>query len=91
MGSGSWNLIAWTKPIEVVRANVLEEGAIVSDFNGFDGSSRFKFESGRVWQQAEYKYSYHYAFRPRAIVVDGVNGVELQVEGMSEKVRVQPA
>jgi len=37
------------EPIEVVRINILEDGVIVSDFNGFDGSSRFAFESGRVW------------------------------------------
>jgi hypothetical protein len=77
------------EPIEVVRANVLEDGVIVSDFNGFHGRSRFKFASGRVWEQAEYKYSYHYAYRPHAIVVDGINGTELQVEGMGEKVRVR--
>ena len=77
------------EPIEVVRVNVLEEGAIVSDFNGFDGSSRFEFQSGRIWEQAEYKYGYHYAYRPQAIVIDGVDGVVLQVEGMNEPVRVR--
>ena len=77
------------EPIEVVRANVVEEGAIVSDFNGFDGSSRFQFENGRVWEQAEYKYSYHYAYRPQAIIVDGLDGLVLQVEGMNELVRVR--
>ena len=41
------------EPIEVVRANVLEDGAIVSDFNGFDDSSRFEFESGRVWEPSD--------------------------------------
>jgi hypothetical protein len=79
------------EPIEVIRVNVLEEGAITSDFKGFEGSSLFKFQSGRVWEQAEYKYSYHYAHRPQAIVVDGVNGTVLQVEGMSESVRVRRA
>ncbi len=79
------------EPIEVVRVNVLEEGAITSDFNGFDGRSEFEFESGRIWKQAEYKYSYHYAYRPRALVVDGVDGIILQVDGMSDSVRVQRA
>jgi hypothetical protein len=77
--------------IEVVRANVLEEGTIVSDFNGFDGESRFEFASGRVWAQAEYKYCYHYAYRPHAMVVDGVDGTVLHVEGMNETVRVRRA
>ena len=79
------------EPIEVVRATVLDEGAIISDFDGFNGHSRFRFESGRVWEQAEYKYSYHYAYRPHAIVVDGVNAVMLHVEGMNEGVRVRRA
>lgn len=78
------------EPIEVVRVNIIEEGTIVSNFNGFDGSSRFEFQSGRVWQQAEYRYSYHYAYRPQALVVDGVNGTVLHVEGMSEQVGVRP-
>ena len=77
------------EPIEVVRASVVEEGAIISEFNGFDGSSRFHFESGRIWEQAEYKYSYHYAYRPHAIVVDWVDGIMLHVDGMNESVRVR--
>jgi hypothetical protein len=77
------------EPIEVVKATILEEGAIISDFNGFDGNSRFQFESGHVWEQAEYKYSYHYAYRPRAIIVDGIDGVVLHVEGMNDCVRVK--
>jgi hypothetical protein len=79
------------EPIEVVRVHILEEGAIVSEFDGFDGNSRFEFENGRVWEQAEYKYSYHYAHRPHAMVINGVNGVVLHVDGMSEHVQVRPA
>ena len=76
-------------PIEVVRANLLDEGTITSDFKGFDGNARFAFNSGHVWRQAEYKYCYHYAHRPTAMVVDGVNGIVLHVEGMSETVQVR--
>jgi hypothetical protein len=77
------------EPIEVVRVNVLEDGIIISDFSGFDGSSRFEFNSGQVWEQAEYKYSYHYAYQPQAFIVDGNEGVTLHVEGMSAHVRVR--
>jgi hypothetical protein len=38
------------EPIEVVKATVIEEGAIVSDFDGFDGSARFEFENGHIWE-----------------------------------------
>ncbi len=77
------------EPIEVVRVPVLEEGTIVSDFDGFDGNRRFEFQSGRIWEQAECKYRYHYATRPAALVVEGVDGVLLYVEGMDEGVRVR--
>jgi hypothetical protein len=42
------------EPIEVVRENILEDGVIISEFNGFDRSSRFAFASGCVWEQTEY-------------------------------------
>jgi len=74
--------------VPVTEVNCLEEGVIVSDFKGFEGKSVFQFENGNVWQQAEYKYNYHYAYRPDATVVDGINGPELHVEGMDETVRV---
>lgn len=77
------------EPVEVTQVNLLEDGTIVSDFKGFDGNSRFEFQNGHVWEQAEYKYSYHYSYRPHAIVVDGVNGITLHVDGMSDSVRVR--
>jgi hypothetical protein len=77
------------EPIEVVRVNVLEDGIIVSDFGGFDGNSQFEFDNGHVWKQAEYKYSYHYAYRPHAIIIDGIGGVTLHVEDMTDEVLVR--
>jgi hypothetical protein len=79
------------QPIEVVSVNILEEGTIISDFKGFDRSSRFQFQNGREWIQAEYKYNYYYAYRPHAIVVDGINGTALYVDGMNDSVRVKRA
>ena len=77
------------EPIEVVRVSVLEEGVIVSDFRGFSGDSTFEFQNGRIWKQAKYKYNYHYAYRPCAVVVDGINGSAIHIDGMSESVRVR--
>lgn len=79
------------EPIEVVRAQIVEDGTITSDFSGFSGSSVFIFSNGHKWAQAEYKYLYHYSYRPAAFVVDGINGLELHVEGMTEGVRVRRA
>ena len=77
------------EPIAVVRVSIVEEGTIVSEFNGFSDEARFEFESGRVWVPAEYKYHYHYAHRPHGIIVSGINGSQLSVEGMNETLRVQ--
>lgn len=76
-------------PIEVVGVNIIWEGQIVSDFSGFDGSSEFELSNGQVWKQSAYKYAYHYAHRPQAMIIDGMNGVELIVEGMSERTQVR--
>jgi hypothetical protein len=68
----------------------IEEGAIVSDFRGFKNrDTLFKFGNGHVYRQNEYRYAYHYAYRPTAWVIDGRNGVELHVEGMDESVSVK--
>jgi len=77
--------------VVVHQVSVVCEGAIGSDFTGFDGESRFVFENGQAWEQAEYKYSYHYAYRPRAYVISGSSGTTLFVDGMSEVVRVRRA
>lgn len=69
---------------------VVDEGRIVSDFRGFKNrDTLFKFQNGRIYQQAEYRYAYRYAYRPWAAVVNGPYGLELRVEGMSEAVRVR--
>jgi hypothetical protein len=71
------------------QSDVVCEGVIISDFTGFDGDSEFEFNNGQVWKQAEYKYSYHYAYRPEAVVIDGRHGFTLKVEGMDETVGVR--
>jgi hypothetical protein len=77
------------EPIEVVRASIVAEGAIVSDFKGFNGGAQLEFNDGSVWQQAEHKYDYHYAHRPEAIIVDGKDGIVLSVEDIQDTVTVR--
>ncbi len=77
------------EPIEVVRVSLVEDGPIVSDFHGFNGGATFEFQNGHIWKQAEYKYVYHYAYRPEALVVDGPHGTILYVDGMSDTVPVR--
>jgi hypothetical protein len=78
-----------SETISVARVSLVEDGPIVSDFSGFHRDAVFQFQNGRIWMPAEYKYHYHYAHRPHASVVDGVNGYELGVEGMDVTIRVR--
>ena len=78
-------------PVAVRRVNAVEDGVITSEFDGFSKDAVFTFQSGHSWVPAEYKYVYHYAHRPHATVIDGKNGLELTVEGMSETLRVRRA
>jgi hypothetical protein len=90
--NGKWILevqISGCEPIEVIRVYKLVEGQIVSDFKGFSQNARFQFQNGSIWEQSEYKYNYHYAYRPNAYIVDGINGIILSVDGMSETVKVR--
>jgi hypothetical protein len=87
-GSNRMYIPCMDDEIEVRRVSVLCEGPIVSDFNGFSGDSEFTFQNGQVWQQDRYLYAYHYAYRPSAIVVDGIDGKTLYVEGMSQSAHV---
>lgn len=75
--------------IEVTQATIVTEGAIVSRFTGFHADAEFEFINGQIWKQSEYKYAYHYAYRPEALVIDGMNGLVLNVEGMGQTVRVR--
>ena len=75
--------------IQVVPARVVTEDVIVSDFSGFDGETKVEFQNGEIWQQTEYKYEYHYAYRPEAAVIDGINGTVLYVDGMSSPIAVR--
>lgn len=81
--------IAGCPPVEVVQVNLVYEGRLVSDFKGFFQNAKFQFQNGSVWEQSEYKYNYHYAYNPYAVIVYGINGYELSVDGMSETVRVR--
>jgi hypothetical protein len=75
--------------VEVRQVRIACAGSIVSDFTGFNVDAQFEFQNGQVWVPAEYKYNYHYALRPVAMVVNGVNGYTLHVEQMSQPLVVR--
>ena len=69
---------------------VIEQGQLKGSFRGFrNRDTVFAFTNGHRWKQGEYKYVYHYAYRPQARVVQEGGRYLLHVEGMSESVEVR--
>jgi len=62
---------------------------IDGEFSGWNGDNFYTLATGEVWQQARYKYEYHYAYRPSAKIWFDGHSYFLEVEGMSEKVEVR--
>lgn len=88
-GSHILNVEGMNESVKIVEVDLLSEGKIVSKFTGYDSNMEYEFQNGQVWIQTEGKYKYHYAHMPDALVVNGFNGVQLQVEGMEDVVRVR--
>ena len=70
------------------RAPTLIESRIEGDFEGWEGDTIVKLINGQIWQQTEYYYHYHYAFRPQAIVYRSGSGFKMKVEGIEKSVGV---
>ena len=67
---------------------VVEEGQLKGTFRGFKNNDViFEFFGGRKFKQDEYKYNYSY--KPKAKVINEMGQYYLEVEGMSEKVKVK--
>lgn len=70
---------------------VVAEGQLKGSFKGFKNRETvFQFCGGRAWRQAEFKYHYHYAFMPRARVIQEDGRYRLYVDGVEDPVEVRP-
>ncbi len=47
---------------------VVYDGKIDGEFNGFNNEVLFKMKNGTYWVQAQYQYWYHYAYCPNVII-----------------------
>ena len=48
----------------------------------------FALDNGQIWQQAEYDYTYHYAFRPDVTIYSTSEGYRMKVEDLDETILV---
>jgi hypothetical protein len=58
-------------------------------FRGFKRDMLFNLTNGTHWLQAEYKYWYHYAYRPQVEIVRDGGGLYLRLAGRDEAVLVR--
>ena len=63
---------------------------IAGTFWGWLGEAAYRLENGQIWKMVQYRYEYHHAVRPRAIVWRNGSDYYLEVTGMTEPVRVRP-
>ena len=71
-------------PVTVIKATV------TNDFNGWNSRDTVVvLSNGQVWQQDEYEYDYHYAYRPDALVIGAGSDWRILIEGMDELIKVK--
>lgn len=68
-------------------SEVVYEGRIVGNFRGFNSDTLFKMQNGTYWVQAQYKYWYHYAYRPEVTITREGGRYLLTVAGNSVPVK----
>lgn len=73
--------------VSVEQVTDVLEDIIVSEFTGWTGDTIFELNNGQIWQQDEYSYRYHHAFRPTALIYNVGPGYKMIVEG--EGIRVK--
>jgi len=76
-----------SKPQAAPTADVIES-RIDGEFSGWEGETIFKLDNGQIWQQASYAYMYSYKYRPKVLIFRTRGGYEMQVDGVSQRIRV---
>lgn len=68
---------------------VVHRGQIEDEFEGFDEDMVFELTDGTFWRQAEYRYWYHYAYRPQVCIAQGNGGLYLGLPEWNQYVAVE--
>ncbi len=58
-------------------------------FNGWEGETIVRLANGQIWQQTEFYYQYHYAFRPEVLIYKSGGSFKMKVDSVSKAVRVR--
>ena len=66
---------------------IIYQGKLYSTFEGFNQNAIFKMNNGTYWVQAQYRYWYHYKYRPDVTIVLENGQYIMFVEGQSIQVR----
>ena len=77
------------EPVICRKIKDVIESSIDGEFKGWDGSTIFKLTNGQIWQQSEYAYTYHYAYRPSVTIYESKDGIKMKVEDMDEVIGVK--
>ncbi len=85
----------WVMSVDGVRDSISVQQVsfvrtcIESDFEGWSGDTVFVLCNGQIWQQADYQYWYHYAYRPGVLIYEAPSGGHrLKLEGADETIRI---
>lgn len=62
---------------------IIYSGKIDGAFYGFNDRAVFKMKNGTYWVQSQYKYWYHYAYNPDAIIEEKNERTVLKVAGQA--------
>ena len=85
--NGRYIMTVEGESIPVKRIFKAIESNIDGEFDGWDGNKKYKLTNGQVWEQAEYKYEYKYAYRPEVIIAEINGSYVMRVEGTQVRVR----
>ena len=81
--------VAGTIFVKRLEESDVIESTIEGAFSGWNGETIFKLANGQIWQQAMYAYAYHYAFRPKIMIIKTDGAHKMKVDGVSGTIFVK--
>ena len=71
------------------KGKFLRNFQIEDEFEGFDDDKLFEFTTSEYWIQAEYKYWYHYAYRPTGKLYEYLGNTFLTIDNQNQVVQIE--